>query len=85
MSILGKINEIFSLQEIKKTQGVEVWVVSWTSVGSAGWKTTFCSGKRRAKAFIHKGDAELFKKSLQDAQTLLQNDNDIQITIEQQK
>jgi hypothetical protein len=82
MKFISKINALFKVQKIKDAPGAEVWIVSWDTVYS--YFSMFEKGKRIAKAFLMKEDAEAFAQSLRDAQKLLQNTNDINITIEKQ-
>lgn len=78
---IEKINTIFGLTKQKDAKGAEVWVVSWVSrYGDCSAHTKYV-----AKAFLMKEDANLFAKSLRDAQKLLQNTNDIEITIKKQR
>lgn len=82
MKFISKINTLFKVQKIKEVDGVEVWIVSWNTVVS--YCSLFEKGQRVAKAFLMQEDAEAFAQSLRDAQILLQNTNDINITIKKQ-
>lgn len=63
--------------ETKEVDGAEVWMVYWTSrYGDYSGDVRRC-----AKAFLTEDDAEDFKKSLEEAQNILQNTNNINITI----
>lgn len=65
----------------QEVEGAEVWVVTWqrrydnysTSIETAG------------KAFLSEQDAKTFADSLREAKKLLQDSDDIHITIEKQK
>ena len=64
----------------KETNNVEIWMVSWTSrYGNYHYDV-----QRSAKAFLTEENAKDFKKSLEEAQHILQNTNDINITIVKQ-
>lgn len=64
-------------KEAKETNNVEIWMVFWTSrYGDYHFDVQRC-----AKAFLTEDDAKDFKKSLEEAQQILQNTNDINITI----
>jgi hypothetical protein len=63
--------------EAKEVDGAEVWMVSWTSRQGDGYYDTH----RCAKAFLTEDDAKDFKNSLEEAQQILQNTNNINITI----
>lgn len=79
MSVLKFFKKINKIAQIgaKEVDGAEVWMVHWTSRYG-----DYCDDVRRsAKAFLSKDDAEDFKKSLEEAQNILQNTNDIDITI----
>lgn len=72
-----------SLKEVKETKQVEtaqIWMVSWTARFGEFSKDT----KRVAKAFLDEGDANLFKKALEDAQQLLHNTENLNIRVEKQ-
>lgn len=74
-----KKNKIAQI-EAKEVDGVEVWMVSWSSRHGDGYYDT----KRCAKAFLTEDDAKDFKKSLEEAQQILQNTDSINITIVKQ-
>jgi ribosomal protein S4E len=80
MSFLPKLNALFRVQKVKEVEGAHVWVVSWDG------RTGDYSGdiKRVAKAFLLEEDANQFAESLQQAQDLLQNTNNLRIKIEKQ-
>jgi hemolysin-activating ACP:hemolysin acyltransferase len=78
---IEKINTIFRLTKQKEAKGAEVWMVYWV----ARYGDCSCETENVAKAFLTKEDAELFAKSLHDAQKLLQNTNDIEVNIKKQK
>ncbi len=82
MNFISKINAIFGVQKVKEAQGAEIWSVSWRTTKDYGYGCDF--GKRVFKAFLLKQDAEAFAKSLRDANELLQNKANIDITIERQ-
>lgn len=79
--MIRKINSIFCLFKQKDAEGVEVWVESW--VARYGDYST--DTKRVYKAFLNEEDAEAFANSLQAAQRLLRNTNDLGVIIEKQK
>lgn len=84
MRFVSKLNELVGVTKIKDVEGAEIWTVSWsptdsTMSGYLVWKS------RAYKAFLLKEDAEAFAKSLEEAHKLLQNDSNINITIEKQK
>lgn len=66
--------------EAKEVDGAEVWMVSWSSRHGDYHSDV----QRRGKAFLTEDDANDFKKSLEEAQRILQNTNDIDITIVKQ-
>lgn len=66
--------------EAKEVDGAEVWLVSWTTRHGDGYYDI----QRCAKAFLTEDDAKDFKKSLEEAQQILQNTNSINITIVKQ-
>ena len=68
------------VKEAKETNNVEIWMVSWTS----RYGNYHHDVQRNAKAFLTEEDAKNFKKSLEEAQQILQNTNDINITIVKQ-
>lgn len=84
MSVLKffkKTNKIAQI-ESKEVEGAEVWMVHWTSIyGHYGC----CYERRSAKAFLSEDDANDFKKSLEEAQNILQNTNNIDIKIIKQE
>ena len=83
MSVLKffkRINKIAQI-EAKEVDGAEVWMVHWTSRHGDYWGDVH----RCAKAFLTEDDANDFKKSLEEAQDILQNTNDIDIKIIKQR
>lgn len=80
MNITSKINEIFGLKKVKDAQGAKVWIVSWDARYSK-WSE---DKSRVAKAFLDYDDAQKFAQSLRDAQKLLQYNEYIRISIEEQ-
>lgn len=80
MSFLPKLNALFSVEKVKEVDGANIWLISWDA------RTGDYSGdiKRVAKAFLHEEDANQFAESLQQAQDLLQNANNLRIKIEKQ-
>lgn len=84
MRFVSKLNELVGVTKIKDVEGAEIWTVSWSPTGST--MSGYLVWKSRAyKAFLLKEDAEAFAKSLEEAHKLLQNDSNINITIEKQK
>lgn len=80
MNFLPKLNALFSVQKVKEVNGAQLWVVSWDArIGEY-----HSDRKRVAKAFLLEEDANQFADSLKKAQALLQNTNNINITIEKQ-
>ena len=84
MSFISKINFLIRPHKVKEiveqVDGAHVWVVSW----EARWGDYSGDTKRVAKAFLNEDDANQFAESLQMAQDLLQNTNNLQIKIEKQ-
>lgn len=79
LNFFKKKNKIAQI-ETKEVEGAEVWMVSWSSRhGDMYYDTQRC-----AKAFLTEADAKDFKKSLEEAQQILQNTNNINITIVKQ-
>lgn len=77
---IEKINSIFGVVKRKEAKGAEVWIVSWEArFGDYKGET-----KHVAKAFLLEEDAGQFAQSLKDANKLLQNTNDICLTIKKQ-
>jgi hypothetical protein len=80
MSFLPKLNALFSVQKVKEVDGAHVWIVSWNArTGDYSHDIN-----RVAKAFLLEEDANQFAESLQQAQALLQNTNNLRIKIEKQ-
>jgi hypothetical protein len=70
-----------STKEVKEINDVEIWIVSWISrYGDYHFDVQRC-----AKAFLTEEDAKNFKNLLEESQQILQNTNDINITIIKQK
>ena len=80
MKFLPKLNALFNVQKVKEVNGAQVWLVSWDA------RTGDYHGdrKRVAKAFLLKEDAIQFAETLEQAHALLQNTNNLRITIEKQ-
>lgn len=68
LNFFKKKNKIAQI-ETKEVDGVEVWMVSWSSRHGEGYYDT----RRCAKAFLTEADAIDFGKSLEEAQQILQN------------
>lgn len=85
MKLVRKINEIFSFTKIKEAEGAEVWLVYWNVVVPSTYGTMWNKGHRAYKAFLLKEDAESFAQTLEEANMLLQNENDICCKIVKQK
>lgn len=81
MNVIEKIHQIITGYEKKEAKGFEVWMVYWKSIRYNHWREPV----ERAKSFIDKKDAEIFAKSLDDANALLQNDFEIKVRIVKQK
>lgn len=80
LKFLKKKEVIFDVKPSREVDGAEVWIVSWDKRNG-----NYCSDtKRAAKAFLSLDDANDFADSLKSAQELLQNTNDIRISIEKQ-
>lgn len=84
MSFISKINSLIRPNKLKEiveeVDGTHVWIVSWNR--RTGDYSRDIS--RTAKAFINEEDANQFADSLQMAQDLLQNTNNLCIKIEKQ-
>lgn len=80
MKYISKINKLFSIKVGKETEGVEVWILTWTSCTNQYMYTPV-----RAKAFLNKNDAEEYADSLKKANELLENETSLHINIEKQK
>ena len=84
MSFISKINFLIRPHKVKEiveqVDGAHVWVVSW----EARWGDYSSDTKRVAKAFLNEDDANQFAESLEMAQELLQNTNNLRIKIEKQ-
>jgi hypothetical protein len=81
MNVISKIHQIITGYEKKEAKGFEVWMVYWKSIRCDYWRNPV----ERAKSFIDKNDAEIFAKSLDEANALLQNDFEIKVRIVKQK
>lgn len=82
MKYISKINKLFSIKVGKETEGVEVWMLTWTSYVSGYIGTNEVT---RAKAFLNRFDAEQYADSLEKANELLENKTRLDINIEKQK
>lgn len=80
LKFLKKKEVIFDVKPSSEVDGAEVWIVSWDKRNGNYSSDT----KRAAKAFLSLDDANDFADSLKSAQKLLQNTNDIRISIEKQ-
>ena len=84
MNFVKKLNNLIRPHKVKEiveqVDGAHVWVVSWNR------RTGDYSSDigRVAKAFLNEDDANQFAESLEMAQELLQNTNDLRIKIEKQ-
>ena len=81
MNVIEKIHQIITGYEKKEAKGLEVWMVYWKAIRYHNWQEPM----EKAKSFLNKEDAELFAKSLKEAQSLLQNENELNIRIEKQQ
>lgn len=83
MSVLKFFKKINKIAQIttKEVDGAEVWMVHWTS----RYGDYYGDVRRTAKAFLTEDDAINFKKSLEEAQNILQNTNNIDIKIIKQE
>lgn len=84
MKIIHKLNNLIRPHKVKEiveqVDGAHVWVVSW----DARWGDYSTDVKRVAKAFLDEDDANQFAESLEMAQKLLQNTNNLHIKIDKQ-
>lgn len=84
MEFIKKINNLIRPHKVKEiieeVDGAHVWVVSW----NARWGDYSTDVKRVAKAFLNEDDANQFAESLEMAQELLQNTNNLHIKVEKQ-
>ena len=84
MKFIKRLNNLIRPHKVKEiveeVDGANVWVVSW----DARWGDFNTDRKRVAKAFLNEDDANQFKESLEMAQKLLQNTNNLRIEIEKQ-
>ena len=81
MNVIEQIHQIITGYEKKEAKGFEVWMVYWKGIRYDNWREPV----ERSKAFIDKKDAEIFAKSLDEANALLQNDFEINVRIVKQK
>ena len=81
MKIVKYITSLFEVKETKKVECAKVWMVSW----NARYGSFNAEWKRVSKAFLNQDDAKAFKKSLIDAQNLLQIKECLRIEVEEQK
>lgn len=84
MKFIAKLNKLIRPHKVKEiveeVDGADVWVVSW----DARFGDFNSDRNRVAKAFLNEDDANQFKESLEMAQKLLQNTNNLRIKIEKQ-
>lgn len=84
MKFIKKLNNLIRPHRVKEiveqVDGAHVWVVSW----DARWGDYSSDTNRVAKAFLNEDDANQFAESLEMAQELLQNTNDIHIRVDKQ-
>lgn len=84
MKFIPKLNKLIRPHKVKEiveeVEGANVWVVSW----DARFGDYNQDRNRVAKAFLDKDDANQFAESLEMAQKLLQNTNNLRIKIEKQ-
>ena len=84
MEFIKKLNSLIRPHKVKEiieeVDGAHVWVVSW----NARWGDYSTDVKRVAKAFLNEDDANQFAESLEMAQELLQNTNNLRIKVEKQ-
>ena len=84
MKIIEKLNNLIRPHKVKEiveqVPGAHVWVVSW----EARWGDYYGETKRVAKAFLNEDDANQFAESLEIANELLQNTNNLRIKVEKQ-
>ena len=64
-------------KKVKEINDAEIWMVSWTSRHGDYHSDV----QRCAKTFLTEEDAKNFKNLLEEAQQILQNTNNINITI----
>lgn len=84
MKIKAKLNKLIRPHIVKEiveeVDGAHVWIVSWEArYGDYSQDTN-----RVAKAFLNEDDANQFAESLEMANKLLQNTNNLRIKIEKQ-
>lgn len=75
-----KKESVIKSYNAETVDGAEVWMVSWY----ARMGSYYADRTRVAKAFLSEQDAINFKKSLEAAHNLLQNKENIEITIVKQ-
>lgn len=81
MKVIEKIHSIITDYQKEEVKGFEAWTVTWYArygEYSGDWN-------KKAKVFVDEGAAEIFAKSLQEAQKVLQYTEDIHIRIEKQE
>lgn len=81
MRVIEKIHSIITGYQKKEVKGFEAWTVTWY----ARYGEYSDSWSKKAKVFVDEGAAEIFAKSLQEAQKVLQYTEDIHIRIEKQE
>lgn len=84
MKFISKLNSLIRPHKVKEiveqVPGAHVWVVSWVARHGDYSSDT----KQVAKAFLDEDDANQFAESLEMAQQLLQNTNNLHIKIDKQ-
>ena len=84
MNFMAKLNKLVRPHKVKEiveeVDGVHVWIVSW----EARYGDYAQDKKRVAKAFLNEDDANQFAESLEMANELLQNTNNLRIKVEKQ-
>ena len=81
MRVIEKIHSIITGYQKKEVKGFEAWTVTWR----ARYDKFSDDWNKKAKVFVDKEAAEIFAKSLQEAQNVLQYTEDIHIRIEKQE
>ena len=84
MNFMAKLNKLVRPHKVKEiveeVDGAHVWIVSW----EARFGDYSQDKKRVAKAFLNEDDANQFAESLEMANELLQNTNNLRIKVEKQ-
>ena len=84
MNFIAKLNKLVRPHKVKEiveeVDGAHVWIVSW----EARFGDYSQDKKRVAKAFLNEDDANQFAESLEMANELLQNTNNLRIKVEKQ-